>query len=144
MFKKQDDSPMKAVSLSSEKTLETTFLGVDALFKGELSFKGSLCIDGKFEGQIKTGGMLIVSETGDIEADIQAGVVVCRGKVRGNILASEKIEMHPKSKVIGDVKTPCLNIEIGAVLDGKCDMSQKLLNQCLWVLWSSKALQKRF
>ena len=111
--------------LGSEKPSSTTFLGADALFKGELSFKGTLCIDGKFEGQIRTSDILIVSESGDIEADIEAGTVVCKGRVKGNILASQKIEMHPKSKVIGDVKTPSLNIEIGAVLDGKCDMSLK-------------------
>ena len=113
------------MSLSNEKPSSTTFLGADALFKGELSFKGTLCIDGKFEGQIKTSDILIISETGDIEADIEAGTVVCKGRVKGNILASQKIEMHPKSKIIGDVKTPSLNIEIGAVLDGKCDMSLK-------------------
>ena len=111
--------------LSNEKSTETTFLGVDALFKGELSFKGTLCIDGKFEGQIRTSDMLIVSETGDIEADIEARIVVCKGRVKGNILASQKIELHPKSKVVGDVKTPSLNIELGAILEGKCDMSGK-------------------
>ena len=90
-----------------------------------MSFKGTLCIDGKFEGQIKTGDILIVSETGDIEADIEAGTVVCKGRVKGNISASQKIEMHSKSRIVGDVKTPSINIEIGAVLDGKCEMSSK-------------------
>ena len=122
---KKSYSHGESMSLINEKPSSTTFLGADALFKGELSFKGTLCIDGKFEGQIKTSDILIVSETGDIEADIEAGTVVCKGRVKGNILASQKIEMHPKSKVIGDVKTPSLNIEIGAVLDGKCDMSLK-------------------
>ena len=125
MFKNKSDDQVKNNSLGSGHSSEATFLGVDALFKGELSFKGTLCIDGKFEGQIKTSDILIVSETGDIEADIEAGTVVCKGRVKGNILASQKIEMHPQSKVIGDVKTPSLNIEIGAVLDGKCDMSLK-------------------
>ena len=45
--------------------------------------------------------------------------------VRRNILASQKVEMHPKSKVVGDVTTPAINIEIGAILDGKCNMSKK-------------------
>ena len=126
MFKnKSDNEENKFMSLNSGESVGATFLGADALFKGELSFKGTLCIDGKFEGQIKTSDILIVSETGDIEADIEAGTVVCKGRVKGNILASQKIEMHPKSKIIGDVKTPSLNIEIGAVLDGKCDMSLK-------------------
>lgn len=123
MFKNKSDNQTTNMSSNNMKPLETTFLGEDALFKGELSFKGTLCIDGKFTGQIKTCDMLIVSETGDIDADIEAGIVVCKGRVKGNILASQKIEMHSKSRVIGDVKTPSINIEIGAILDGKCDMS---------------------
>ena len=71
------------------------------------------------------GAAALASETGDIEADIEAGGVICKGRVQGNILASQKIEMHSKSRVIGDVKTPSINIEIGAVLDGKCEMSSK-------------------
>ena len=125
MFKNKSGDRVTDMSSNNTKALETTFLGIDALFKGELSFKGTLCIKGKFEGQIKTSDMLIVSETGDIEADIEAGVVICKGRVQGNILASQKIEMHSKSRVIGDVKTPSINIEIGAVLDGKCEMSSR-------------------
>jgi len=125
MFKDKTDNNLSDISLNNEQSSAATCLGADALWKGELIFKGTLCIDGKFEGQIKTGDMLIVSETGDIKADIEAGIVVCKGRVKGNILASQKVEMYPKSIVTGDVKTPALNIEIGAVLDGKCDMSSK-------------------
>ena len=125
MFENRSDNQVRDMSLCDEQSLVATFLGEDALFKGELSFKGTLCIDGKFEGQIKTGDMLIVSETGDIEANIEAGTVVCKGRVKGNILASQKVEMHPKSKVVGDVKTPSINMVMGAVLEGKCDMSRK-------------------
>lgn len=124
MFKNKKDIQLNT-TLNNEKSLEATFLGVDALFKGELSFKGTLCIDGKFEGQIRTGDVLIVSETGDIKADIQAGTFVCKGTVKGNVVASQKIKMHPTSKIIGDVKTPSLDVEVGAVLDGKCDMSRQ-------------------
>jgi cytoskeletal protein CcmA (bactofilin family) len=104
---------------------EQTFLGKEASFKGSLSFEGTLCIDGKFEGEIRTVGTLIVSETGQIEADIEAGTVVCEGEVKGNIVASERVELRPKSKITGNVQSPSLNIEVGAKLDGKCDMTKK-------------------
>ena len=104
---------------------EETFLGRDASFKGELSFGGTLCIDGKFEGQISTSGTLIISKTGEIKADIQAETVICEGLVKGNIIASKKVELRPNSNVIGDIQSPSLNIEVGAKLDGKCDMSHK-------------------
>ena len=102
---------------------EQTFLGKDASFKGELSFEGTLCIDGLFEGQINTNGTLIISESGEIKANIDAETVICEGRVKGNIIASKKVELRPKSIIIGNIQSPSLNIEVGAKLDGKCDMS---------------------
>ena len=88
------------------ESLEQTFLGKDASFKGELSFKGTLCIDGKFEGHINTSGTLIISQDGIIEADIHAGTVICEGLVKGNITASTKVELRPNSNIIGDIQSP--------------------------------------
>ena len=107
------------------ESFEQTFLGKDATFKGELSFKGTLSIDGKFKGKINTTDTLIISPDGIIEADIQAGTVICEGLVKGNIVASTKVELRPNGNVIGDVQSPSLIIEVGAKLDGKCDMSHK-------------------
>ena len=107
------------------ESIDQTFLGKDASFKGELSFKGTLCIDGKFEGNINTTDTLIISQDGIIEADIQAGTVICEGLVKGNIVASTRVELRPKSNIIGNVQSPALVIEVGAKLEGKCDMSDK-------------------
>ena len=111
MLQKKEESPIKA------------YLGSDALFKGTLSFEGTVRIDGKFEGRVNTSDTLVVGETGDLEADIEAGTVICRGKMRGTIVASKKVEMHPSSKIVGDVQTPALSIELGAMLDGNCNMT---------------------
>ena len=111
MLQKQEEASIKA------------YLGVDAIFKGTLSFDGTVRIDGKFEGQVNTNDTLIIGESGDIAADVEAGTVICKGKMKGTIVASKKIEMHPSSKIIGNVQTPALNIELGAVLDGNCDMT---------------------
>ena len=127
MFGKNDNNHVKDIAPVSAKSLDSTFLGAEALFKGELSFKGSLCIDGDFEGQRKTPGTLIVNETGMINADIEAGTVICKGRVTGNIVATQKVEMYSNSQVIGDVTTPSMNMQVGAVLDGKCDMHSKTI-----------------
>ena len=113
------------MSSNNKELSDKTFLGKDALFRGELSFKGTLCIDGKFEGQINTSGTLIISKTGEIKADIQAETIICEGLVKGNIVASKRVELRPNSNVIGNIQSPSLNIEVGAKLDGKCDMSHK-------------------
>ena len=108
---------------NNRESLDETFLGQDASFKGELSFGGTLCIDGKFEGKINTSGTLIISKTGEIKADIQAETVICEGRVQGDITASKRVELRPNSNVIGNIQSPSLNIEVGAKLDGKCDMT---------------------
>lgn len=111
MLQKQEEASIKA------------YLGVDAIFKGTLSFDGAVRIDGQFEGQVNTDDTLIIGESGNVTADIEAGTVICKGQMKGTIIASKKIEMHPSSKIIGNVQTPALNIELGAVLDGNCDMT---------------------
>ncbi|GJL78831.1 MAG: cell division protein [Nitrospinaceae bacterium] len=111
MAQKKDDAHLKA------------YMGEDAIFNGSLTFEGTVRIDGRFEGQVVTEDTLIVGEAGKIIADINAGTVVCKGRVEGNIVASKKVELHSTSQVVGTVKTPSLYVEVGGVLDGQCDMS---------------------
>jgi cytoskeletal protein CcmA (bactofilin family) len=99
------------------------YLGSDALFKGTLSFEGTVRIDGRFEGTVQTNDTLVIGETGDMQADIDVGILVCKGKLKGTVVASKKIEMHPASKITGNVKTPAMSIELGAVLDGQLNMT---------------------
>jgi cytoskeletal protein CcmA (bactofilin family) len=101
------------------------YMGEDAEFNGSLAFEGTVRIDGKFEGQVTTGDTLIIGETGHLKAEISAGTVVCMGRVEGTVLASKKVEIHSTSKVVGNVKSPALYIELGGVLDGRCDMTGK-------------------
>ena len=114
------------MSLKNELANNTTFIGPGAVFKGLLGFEGTVCIDGKFEGQVDTIGTLIIGEAGEIIADIDAGTVICKGKVKGDVTATIKVEMHPLSKITGNVKSPSLSIEIGAKVEGSIDMSNKV------------------
>ena len=111
MLQKNEELPIKA------------YLGSDALFKGTLSFEGTVRIDGKFEGQVSTNDTLVIGETGDMKADVNVGTLVCKGKLNGAVVASKKIEMHPASKITGDIETPALSIELGATIDGHLNMT---------------------
>ena len=113
MKKQKDDAEIKA------------YMGEDTVFNGSLSFEGTVRIDGKFEGEVITEDTLIVGETGHLVAEVSAGTVICMGRVEGTVMASKKIEIHSTSKVIGNVKTPALYIELGGVLDGTCHMNGK-------------------
>ena len=101
------------------------YMGKDTVFNGSLSFDGTVRIDGKFEGKVITEDTLIVGETGHLVAEISAGTVICMGRVEGTVIASKKIEIHSTSKVVGNVKSPALYIELGGVLDGTCHMNGK-------------------
>ena len=116
---------------SSDESKTVTVLGSKTVFKGVLDFKNTLYIDGKFEGKVKTSGELIVAEEGTILADIEAGIVICKGKIRGNIIASQKLEIHSTGKIIGDVHTPALKIELGAVMLGRvvCPNISEMINK---------------
>tara|TARA_B100000586_G_C19783597_1_gene291111 strand:- start:83 stop:463 length:381 start_codon:yes stop_codon:yes gene_type:complete len=113
MLQKNEELPIKA------------YLGSDALFKGTLNFEGTVRIDGKFEGTVNTKDTLVIGETGDMQAEVDVGTLVCKGKLKGNVVASKQIEMHAASKITGNVRTPALNIELGAVLDGHLNMTGK-------------------
>ena len=99
------------------------YLGEDTVFSGTLSFNGVVRIDGKMDGEVNTDDTLIVGENGVIEADINAGTVICRGKIKGTVQASKRIEIHANSEVVGNISTPALLVENGAIFDGSCDMT---------------------
>ncbi len=99
------------------------YLGEDTVFSGTLSFKGVVRIDGKLDGEVNTDDTLIVGENGVLEANINAGTVICRGKIKGTIKASKRIEIHNNSEVVGNISAPALLVENGAIFDGNCDMT---------------------
>ena len=99
------------------------YLGEDTVFSGTLSFNGVVRIDGKMDGEVHTDDTLIVGENGVLEADISAGTVICRGKIKGTIKASKRIEIHTNSEVVGNISAPALLVENGAIFDGSCDMT---------------------
>ena len=101
------------------------YMGEDTVFNGSLSFEGTVRIDGKFEGQVNTDDTLIVGETGHVMADVQAGTVICMGRVEGTIVATKKVEIHANSRVVGNIESPALYIELGGILDGSCNMTGK-------------------
>ena len=99
------------------------YMGEDAVFNGSLTFEGTVRIDGRFEGQVITEDTLIVGEAGRLIADINAGTVVCKGKIEGTVTATDRIELHSTGQIVGAIKAKVLQVEVGGVLDGQCDMS---------------------
>jgi len=106
----------KAASIS-------TFIEAGVSIEGTITFQNTIRIDGKLKGKINgNGGTVIVGEKGDMKADINAAVVVIMGQVQGTVLASERIEIYPPARVIGDIQSPVVSIESGVVFNGNCSM----------------------
>ncbi len=99
-----------------------TIFGKETDFHGMLEFHKPLQINGKFEGEIITDGILLIGETAVVKANIRAGTVVVGGEVTGNIEARQKLEMLPTGKVYGNIRTAKLQIADGVVFDGNCEM----------------------
>ena len=99
-----------------------TVLGKKTYFNGELAFNDSLKINGNFIGKINATGFLVVGENSVVEADISANSVVVCGTVKGNIFASEKVEMQSTGKIYGNVKAKKIKISDGVIFSGKCEI----------------------
>lgn len=95
-------------------------LGEDTEFNGSLKFYGTIRIDGRFTGEIQGEGALLVGEKGKLESDIRVSQVDISGEIKGNIVADQKIEIRPSGKVVGDVISPSVVINEGALFDGSC------------------------
>ena len=129
---KLEEDPVRCAA--AEKKMVRKFKKADFGFllkkgsrsRGVLNFDGVLKIDGRFEGKIKGPKQLIIGETGNVTAKVSCGHFICRGTLRGNVVALEKAELFATGRLQGDIKTPSVFIEEGAVFKGKCNMTRKL------------------
>ena len=117
---------MKERKREFEEDKITGFFDKDTEFNGDLSFKGSFRIDGRFKGKIDSDSMLVVGETGKLDADIKIGYMVIDGEVKGSIQASERIEVHSNGRVIGTITSPKLVVQEGAFLEATCQTTDKI------------------
>jgi cytoskeletal protein CcmA (bactofilin family) len=97
-----------------------TVLGADAVFKGELQFEKGVRLLGKFDGQITSGGQLLISEGAAVTGEVKAGSIRVDGNVKGNLDAAEKVQLTASARVEGDLQAARLEVAEGAVLIGRC------------------------
>ena len=106
----------------------TGFFDQDTSFNGDLTFKGSFRIDGNFKGKIDSESMLIIGDTGSVEAEIKIGYVIINGEFKGNIQAADKVEIHEHGRVTGTITAPKLQVEDGAYLEVTCHTTGRPAN----------------
>ena len=101
------------------------FVGGGTEVTGEANFKAMMRIDGHLSGRVSSSsGTLIVGANGKVDANIEVAVAVIHGTINGDIIATQRLELGRAAKVNGNIQTPSLVIEQGAVFEGSCKMLQ--------------------
>lgn len=98
------------------------FLDQGTEFLGELRFRDTFRIDGRVRGRVVSENTLIVGESGQVDAEIDCGVVSIRGTVAGRVYGRQSIELLAGARVRATLVSPRLIIEEGAFFEGDCEM----------------------
>ncbi|MCB2188316.1 MAG: polymer-forming cytoskeletal protein [Deltaproteobacteria bacterium] len=101
----------------------TVFLGGDSQLEGVLTFHGQARLDGAFRGEIRGDGLLMVGPEAKIEATVEAAAVVVSGSVKGDVVASERIELRTPGRLMGNITAPLVVMDEGVLFEGHCRMA---------------------
>jgi len=108
---------------SKPQTRIDSLIGDGTTVEGNVVFNGGLRIDGRVKGNVLTGdaqpSTLVLSEKARVEGEIRVSHAVINGTVIGPVYASEYVELQPKCNVTGDVHYRTLEIQLGAVVQGR-------------------------
>lgn len=100
-----------------------SIIGEGSIFEGKFYIAGSLRVDGKFEGDIRTEEALVVGETGKVKTNISAKEVLLAGTLIGDIDAKEEVRLTESGRMMGDVTSPVLHLSKGVVLKGSVNIT---------------------
>jgi len=104
-------------------TGEQATIGKGLFIKGEINGSESLFIDGKVEGSVNLpGNRVTVGRNGQVAANITAREIVVLGKVRGNVSATDRVDIRAEGSLSGDVAAARISIEDGAFFKGGIDI----------------------
>lgn len=98
-----------------------TVIGSNTQFEGAFTSSGNVRMDGKFTGSLEISGNILVGESAEIRADINARNISIAGAVRGNV-SGNKVQLLRTGRIWGDISASALTTEEGAFIDGKITM----------------------
>src|SRR5512147_2482766 len=118
-----EPTPVSAPRNATLNTQEQATIGKSLVIKGEVTGSESLYIDGRVEGSISlAGNRVTVGRNGVVSANINAREIVVLGKVRGNLTASDRVDIRSDGSLTGDVVAARISIEDGAFFKGGIDI----------------------
>ncbi len=99
------------------------FVGHGTTLTGETEFHAMLRVDGHLIGTVTSeSGTLIVGTNGQVDANIMVAAAMVNGTINGDIYATEKLHLGRTARVMGNIQSPRLIVEEGAILEGACNM----------------------
>jgi cytoskeletal protein CcmA (bactofilin family) len=98
-------------------------VGSDTVIKGEITSKGTVRIDGRFEGALSAESV-IVGEGAYLLGDITSKSLIAAGRITGNVHSSDSVEIQPRGEVCGDIYTTRLSVAEGGVFEGRSYMQK--------------------
>lgn len=100
------------------------FLGAGTAFQGVLKFQGGVRIDGSFEGEIHSDGVLIIGKEAKIHGKVSVGEVNMYGTCDGDIVVKRRAVFYKGSILRGNIQSPALIVEEGATIEGSISMKE--------------------
>jgi cytoskeletal protein CcmA (bactofilin family) len=105
------------------------FVGSGTVVTGEANFKAMMRVDGHLSGRINSSaGTLIVGSNGKVDANIEVANAIIHGTVNGDIIATQRLELGRAARLNGNIQTPCLIVEQGAIFEGTSKMIKMTAN----------------
>jgi cytoskeletal protein CcmA (bactofilin family) len=99
----------------------TALLGRGTRFEGKLHFEGRVRIDGAFQGEIRSDGVLVMGEGSSVQAEIAVNTLIVKGgTLNGNVQARESIELYVPAQVTGKLRAPQIFMDKGVQFSGEC------------------------
>ena len=115
------DSQKVAPARIDSTSPRTAMITDQVEIKGTMAFDGALEFNGNFEGEIISEGTLTIGSEAVIKAEIQAAKVIIRGKVQGNIIATDSVEVCDQAELFGDVRSAKFILSEAATFRGRSD-----------------------
>ena len=110
--------------MKGETGNEMNLIGQGTVFEGKLKTAGNIRIDGRVIGDIVVTQNISIGATGDIDGNVSARNITIGGKVKGALVAQEKMVFESRAVIRGEIRAAKLVIDEGALFDGKCVMSE--------------------
>jgi len=114
MFNKKPNKPQTQID---------SLIGANTIIGGDLNFSGGLRIDGQVNGNVIAApdkpSTLVLSEHARVNGEVNVTHLVINGSINGSVAASDYLELQSKAKVTGDVHYKTMEIQLGAIVDGR-------------------------